>query len=135
MLKQWLPVIATSVILAAPAIAQTDTQTNTPLSQTFPALQGISLTATQTTQLQTLRDQMLPQLVSLLTPSQQAQFQTGLQAGKGVRASALATNLSMPQRLQVMQLLQGMQGQLSQILTPEQLQQVKQNLRSQQQGR
>jgi Spy/CpxP family protein refolding chaperone len=79
---------------------------------------------------------MLPQLMSLLTPTQQEQFQAGLQAGKGVRQSVLATNLSMPQRLQVMQLLQSLQGQLSQILTPEQQQQARKNLQTlQQQGR
>jgi hypothetical protein len=110
--------------------------TESPLPQMFPILQGINLTAQQTTDLQALRGKMLPQLTQLLTPDQKEQLKAELAAGKGLRAAVLSLNLSPSQRVQIMQLLKGMQSQITQILTPEQQQRARQNLQSlQRQGR
>jgi hypothetical protein len=53
--------------------------------------------------------------------------------GKGLGNVALALNFSVGQRLQIVNLLQPMRSQLTTILTPEQLQQLQQNLQSLQQ--
>jgi hypothetical protein len=132
MFKQWLSPSISGLAVTVPMVSYAQSS----LTQMFPILQGISLTPQQTTQIEALRDQMLPQLFQLLTPVQKTQLQAELATGKGLRASVLSLNLSMPQRLKMMPLLQGMQSQVTQILTPAQQQQARQNLRAlQQQGR
>jgi hypothetical protein len=137
MFKQWLsPSISGLVVSGLAVTIPMVSYAQSSLTQLFPVLQGISLTPQQTTQIEALRDQMLPQLFQLLTPTQKTQLQAELATGKGLRASVLSLNLSMPQRLKMMPLLQGMQSQVTQILTPAQQQQARQNLRTlQQQGR
>jgi hypothetical protein len=137
MFKQWLsPSISGLVVSGLAVTVPMVIYAQSSLTQMFPILQGISLTPQQTTQIEALRDQMLPQLFQLLTPVQKTQLQAELATGKGLRASVLSLNLSMPQRLKMMPLLQGMQSQVTQILTPAQQQQARQNLRAlQQQGR
>jgi hypothetical protein len=137
MFKQWLsPSISGLVVSGLTVTIPMVSYAQSSLTQLFPVLQGISLTPQQTTQIEALRDQMLPQLFQLLTPTQKTQLQAELATGKGLRASVLSLNPSMPQRLKMMPLLQGMQSQVNQILTPAQQQQARQNLRTlQQQGR
>jgi hypothetical protein len=137
MFKQWLsPSISGLVVSGLAVTVPMVSYAQSSLTQMFPILQGISLTSQQTTQIEALRDQMLPQLFQVLTPVQKTQLQAELATGKGLRASVLLLNLSMPQRLKMMPLLQGMQSQVTQILTPAQQQQARQNLRAlQQQGR
>jgi hypothetical protein len=138
MFKQWLPLCTSGLVLATTMVTSLTlpVAAESSLPQMFPVLQGITLTPQQTTDLQALRDNMLPQLTQVLTPAQKEQLQAELNAGKGLRAAVLSLNLSMSQRLQIMRLLQGMQSQITQILTPAQQQQARQNLQTlQRQGR
>jgi hypothetical protein len=140
MFKQWLPLCTSGLVLTTTMVTSLTfpvvSHAESPLPQMFPVLQGITLTPQQTADIQTLRNQMLPQLMQVLTPAQKEQLQAELDAGKGLRVAVLSLNLNMSQRLQIMRLLQGMQTQITQILTPAQQQQARQNLQTlQRQGR
>lgn len=127
---RWMGWIASGLIVsvsALPSVAQT--QSN--LTQLFPALVGVQLTPKQQ-QLWSLSQQTLPQLRSVLTPEQQIQFNTALTQGKSVRVAALSLNLSATQRFQILNILKTTRSQLATILTPSQLQTVQQNIKNRQ---
>ena len=140
MKTRWMAVIASGLITSVPvltvpaltAVAQAETNA---LTQLFPALAGVQLTPVQLTQLDSLSHQILPQVQNLLAAEQQAQFSAALAQGAGVRVAASSLNLSVTQRLQIFNILQTARSQVNTILTPEQQQQVQQNVQAlQQQG-
>ena len=127
---RWMGWLASGLIVSGtvfPLTAQADT---TSLTQLFPALVGVQLTSTQQTQLESLSNQTLPQIQNLLTPEQQAQFNTALSEGKGVRVAARSLKLSVTQQTRILNLLRPLRSQIDTILTPEQQQQVQQNVRA-----
>lgn len=133
MKPRWMAWMASGLIVSVsvfPSIALADSNS---LMQLFPALVGVRLTPEQQSQLERLKEQMLPQVQNLLIPEQQAQFNHSLSQGNGVRAAVLSLNLSVMQRLQVGNLLQTTRSQLATILTPGQQQQVQQNVQTLQQ--
>jgi LTXXQ motif family protein len=133
MKSRWIGWMASGMIVSVASFA-TDARADTnSLTQFFPALTGVELTATQQTQLATLSQQTLPKLQSLLSPAQQTQFNATLASGQGVRAAALSLNLSVSQRLKILNLLQPLRSQVTTILTTEQQQQIQQNIKAMQQ--
>jgi hypothetical protein len=94
MKNKLLSILTGAMVLTIPLTTTVVQAQTTPLTQMFPALSGVSLTQEQQIQLEQLTQQTLPKIENLLTEEQQSQFQTELQAGKGVRASLLSTNLS-----------------------------------------
>jgi hypothetical protein len=131
-----MALIASGLIVSGsilPSVVKADTNS---LAQLFPALVGVQLTPTQQTQLESLRNQTLPQMQNLLSPEQQKLFNTALSEGKGVRIAAQSLELSITQRLQMRKILRPLRSQIDTILTPAQKQQVEQNIQAlQQQGR
>jgi hypothetical protein len=136
MKPQWMTWMASGLILSASMFPSVAGANPNSLMQLFPALVGVPLTPQQQGQIESLSQQILPQLQNLLTPEQQAQFNNALGQGNGVRVAVLSLNLSVSQRLQVVNLLQTARSQLATLLTPEQQRQVQQNIQTlQQQGR
>lgn len=132
--RRWIAVMLGVPILVTPMVKIPVAQAEPlPLTQLFPALEGIQLTPDQQNQLETLTDQTLPQIQNVLTPEQQTQFVSALAAGKGMRVALLSLNLSVAQQLELRNLLQSMRAQVSQTLTPEQQQQLRANAQSLQQ--
>jgi periplasmic protein CpxP/Spy len=127
MKPQWMAWIASGLIasVAFPAVAEP-----THLAQLFPALSTVQLTSEQQTQLTTMSQQALPNIQKLLTPDQQAQFQTALSQGQSVRGAVQSLHLSISQRVQIMNQLRPLRSQIEAILTPEQRQQIQQNIRA-----
>jgi Spy/CpxP family protein refolding chaperone len=135
MKTRWMAWMASGLMVTMPvlpSIAQTDSNS---LTQLFPALIGVQLTPEQQSQLETLSNQVLSQVQRVLTPEQDAQFNSALSQGQGIRVAAQSLNLSMKQRLQLRHLLQPLQAQLGTILTPTQQQQVQQNAQTLQKQR
>ncbi|WP_373539428.1 hypothetical protein [Chamaesiphon sp.] len=111
-----------ALVVVIPAIAQPMA-----LTQLFPALVEIELQSSQQASLEQLSRQTLPGVKRLLNPSQAQQFDAALKQGKSVRVALVSLNLSKSQQLGLSRKLQSMRSQLTQILTPEQQQQVTQN--------
>ena len=133
MKTQWIAWMASGLTISGsvfPTVVRADDNS---LAQLFPALVGVQLTSAQQTQLEDLSEQILPQVQNLLSPGQRVQFNTALSQGKGVRVALLSLDLSVGQRQQILKLLQPMRSQLAIILTPEQQQQIRQNVRALQQ--
>jgi Spy/CpxP family protein refolding chaperone len=127
---QWMAWMASGLMLTVPFVSFVAQAETNSLTQLFPALVGVPLTPTQQTQLERLSDQILPQVQQLLSPAQQSQFKAALAQGKGVRAAALSLNLSITQRMQILKTVQPLRSQINTILTPEQQQQVQQNIQA-----
>jgi Spy/CpxP family protein refolding chaperone len=128
---RWMKWIVSGLLVTVPVLptmAQTHTSS---LTQLFPALVGVQLSPEQLTQLQSLSQQTLPQLRTVLTPEQQLQFNNALSQGTSVRAAVESLNLSATQRFQVMGILKTKRSQLATILTPSQWQQIQQNAKKQ----
>jgi Spy/CpxP family protein refolding chaperone len=136
MKTQWLPWMASALILVVPAVPSVAKAETNSLTHMFPALVGVELTPLQQTQLQNLSKQTLPRVRRQLNPEQKAQFNSALSQGKGVRVALMSLKLSIGQQLQIRKILQPLQSEISSILTPEQQRQVQQNMQAlQQQGR
>nr|RNJ65946.1 MAG: hypothetical protein EDM05_28315 [Leptolyngbya sp. IPPAS B-1204] len=132
--RRWIAVMLGVPILVTPMVKIPVAQAEPlPLTQLFPALEGIQLTPEQRDQLETLAYQTLPQIQSVLTPDQQTQFASTLAAGKGMRVALSSLNLSVTQQLELRNLLQSTRAQVSQTLTPEQQLQLQTNAQSLQQ--
>jgi periplasmic protein CpxP/Spy len=128
--KLWPALLLTGMVLMGGTGLSAIAQTPPPLTQTFPALQGVTLTPSQQTQLRALSQQLLPQVRAVLTPEQQQQFTAALKQGTGVRGALSSLSLSMGQKMQLRQQLQASKKQLEQILTPAQRQQIRNNISS-----
>jgi ADP-heptose:LPS heptosyltransferase len=121
----YIAAITTSIValtVTMPAVA-----TPVALTQLFPALAGVELQPAQKTSLEQLSQQDLPQIKSVLSPDQVRQFDAALDRGQSVRMALSSFDLPKPQRLKLARKLQSMRSQLTQILTPEQQQQVAKN--------
>ncbi len=133
MKTRWLALMASGLIASValiPSVAQADQNS---LTQLFPALAGVQLTPPQQTKIETLSNHALPQMKNLLTPEQQTQFKAALSSGKDVRGAVKSLDLSFKQRRQISNILQRTRSQINAIPTPEQLQQVQQNVQALQQ--
>jgi Spy/CpxP family protein refolding chaperone len=111
-------------IVIAPMVTTIAQAKPASLTQLFPALVGIQLTPEQQAQLAALNNQTLAQIQSMLSPKQQSQFNTALSQGKGMRNALSSVDLSISQRRKFRNQMQNMRSQLTQILTPEQQQQL-----------
>lgn len=123
----WVASILITSFSVFPSVARANTDS---LNQVFPALQGVELTAEQQTQIENLGKQTVPQIQNVLNPEQQTQFNAALSQGQGVGGAARSLNLSFSQRRQMGQILKPMKSELESILTPEQLQQMEQNVQA-----
>lgn len=95
-----------------------------PLTATFPALQGIELTSAQEQQLTNLSNQTLAEVRSVLGTQQRVKFDRSLAQGMGMKKSLMVTSLSLSQKLKLRNILVPKQQQLEAILTPAQQQQA-----------
>jgi Spy/CpxP family protein refolding chaperone len=125
----FLAAIGSGLFLTTPIV--TINAQASPLTDTFPALQGIELTPIQYRKLTVLSNQTLAEVRAVLTPSQRVKFNRSLATGVGVKKSLLASNLSLSQKLQLRNLLAPKQQQLEAILTSEQQQQARNNVSAQ----
>ena len=101
------------------------------LNQLFPALVGIQITSTQQNQIKVLNSQIYPQIQDLLTPEQLNQFQAFLAQGKGMARSLISLDLSISQKIKLLNISRSARSQLTNILTPEQKTQLSQNIQFQ----
>jgi hypothetical protein len=124
---KWICVAIGGAMAIYPAQADLALARPLPLTQLFPALNGVRLTPAQETELQQLTDRTLPQLKSELTPAQLMQFEAGLKAGKPVRFALADLDLSAAQKLKLSSEFMTVRSKLSQILTAKQQQQVIRN--------
>lgn len=99
----------------------------TSVTQLFPALDGIQLTADQQASLQTLSDQTQPKIQTVLTPEQQKQFEQG--------ASLSSLGLTSEQKSELKAILEPVRSQIEEILTPAQKRQLRRKGVSQQRQR
>jgi hypothetical protein len=100
------------------------------LTQLFPALVGIQLKPQQQLQLEQLSQQTLPKVQHLLSAEQLKRFNAALLQNQSVRVALLSLDLSIPQKLELRNVLQSVRSQIAQTLTPEQQRQMMQNFRS-----
>jgi len=98
--------------------------------QMFPLLAGIELTQQQQTQLNEMRKQTRNQIEQIIRPEQIAAFRSAIDQGQTFQQAVATVNLSPDQKAQLRQVLQAARQQASSILTTEQKQQLKQNLRA-----
>lgn len=135
--KRWLGVVASAFIgcgaligihtTVVPIAHAEDAVHQTSLTQLFPALDGVNLTADQQTTLQALSDQTLPEIQAVLTPDQQKQFKQAIAEGMGVGVSLSSLELTSEQQGQLKALLEPVRSQLEETLTPEQQRQLRRN--------
>jgi hypothetical protein len=114
--------VITALVVTAPAQAQ-----SVALTQLFPALVGVELQPDRKASLEQLSQQTLPSVRGLLSPTQLRQFNLALQQGQSVRGGLFSLDLSRSQQFTLVRKLQAIKSQLTQILTPEQQQQVTKN--------
>jgi periplasmic protein CpxP/Spy len=101
------------------------------LTATFPALKDVELTPSQQQKLSALSSKTLAEIRAILTAEQRVKFNQSLATGVGLKKSLLGTNLSLLQQFQLRNTLAPKQQQVEAILTPEQKQQIQQNLSAQ----
>ena len=97
----------------------------------FPALENVTFSSDQQSQLTQLRQQTRSQLETIVSTEQRQQFRQSLSQGNGPWVAISALQLSPDQTGQVRQVFQSKRQQLARILTPAQRQQIMQNLRQQ----
>jgi len=97
----------------------------------FPALENVTFSSDQQSQLTQLRQQTRSELETIVSSEQRQQFRQSLSQGNGLWAAISAMQLSPDQTGQVRQVLQSKRQQLARIVTPAQRQQIMQNLRQQ----
>lgn len=129
-LRAWIASVLITSCSVFPSVAKADTNS---LTEVFPALAGVELTSEQQTQIENLSKETLPQVQNMLTPEQQVQFNTTLSEGKGVGVAARSLDLSFSERRQMYKILKPIESELKTILTPEQLEQMEQNVQALQQ--
>ncbi len=113
-------------LVIAPAFSQA--QTNQAVCN-FSNLSNVALTLQQCAQLNQIDVQTRVQLQSVLTPAQLDELQTALDRNGNVRPDVItALNLSPQQQTELMQILLSTHQQVTDVLTPKQIEQVRQNL-------
>jgi periplasmic protein CpxP/Spy len=128
MKRKLLSLIVGGFVLVAPVITPMAAQANS--LGDLPILSGIELTQQQEDQLAQARRQVRSEIEAIVSPEQKNRFKTALERGDGLRAAIAAMNLSSDQKVQVRQVLQASRSTFSSILTAEQRQQLRQNVRS-----
>lgn len=100
-----------------------------PALSSLPGVPGITLTPEQAEHLNQLDAQTRSELQTILTPNQLTQLETALQSTDGIsQAAIVALNLSPAQQTELMQILMSTRQQATDVLTPEQIENVRRKL-------
>jgi Spy/CpxP family protein refolding chaperone len=139
-----MPVFAYAIALtvaAAPlAVKAQPNQQNQPVpgqAQNQPQFAGVKITQQQQNQLAQIRSDARAQIEKLLTPQQLEQLKTAttMQSGQDRQAALAAMNLSQEQKNQLQTIIQSARNRAEAVLTPEQRQQMQQNIQQSPQQR
>lgn len=120
--------------LAATAITLTPVavkaQGVNPITEIFPVLTGVDLTAAQKIQLAELGSNVQTEIGKIVSPEQRKQFQTSLGEGKGFTEALAAMNITPDQQKQMQGMFVSIRTQLVSTFTPAQRQKILENMRS-----
>ena len=120
--------IAATAITLTPVAARA--QSVSPLTEIFPVLTGVDLTAAQKIQLAELGSSIQTEIGKIVSPEQRKQFQTSLGQGKGFTEALAAMNITPDQQKQMQGVFVSVRTQLVSTFTPAQRQKILENMRS-----
>ncbi|HEY9603089.1 MAG TPA: hypothetical protein V6C85_15855 [Allocoleopsis sp.] len=100
------------------------------VTQLFPILSGVELTAQQKIQLAELATDAQSQLEQIVTPDQRDKFRSTLASGKGFGEAFAAMNITPDQQSKVQNLMLSTRSKLVSTFTQEQRQKILENVRS-----
>ena len=126
--KQLISWLASGLIISTFLIFSSMAQADSNSTGFFPpALAGIELTSLQKEQFQAVREQTQSQLKTLLSTEQQLNLRNALDQGQEMREAIKSLDLSFRQRRQMKDIMQTMRSEVESILTPDQIQNRRQN--------
>jgi Spy/CpxP family protein refolding chaperone len=120
--------IAATAITLTPVAAQA--QGVNPITEIFPVLTGVDLTAAQKIQLAELGSSVQTEIGKIVSPEQRKQFQASLGQGKGFAEALAAMNITADQQKQMQTMFVSVRTQLVSTFTPAQRQKILENVRS-----
>jgi Spy/CpxP family protein refolding chaperone len=124
--------MSTAAIVMTPVVvkAQSPTASFSALTQLFPILSGVELTAQQKIQIAELATDTQSQLEQIVTPDQRDKFRATLSSGKGFDEAFAAMNITPDQQSKVQSLMLSTRTKLVSTFTQEQRQKILENVRS-----
>jgi len=123
-----MPLLVSGMMISMTAFPVNAQANPSSTANTFPALAEVQLTPSQQTELEALREETLSQLAILLSPAQQAQLEGAVSQGDSLKSAVRSLDLSFKKKRQMRGILQDMRSEIDKILTPEQKQQLQDNL-------
>lgn len=120
--------IAATAITLTPVAAKA--QSVSPITEIFPVLTGVDLTAAQKIQLAELGSSVQTEIGKIVSPEQRKQFQTALGQGKGFTEALAAMNITPDQQKQMQGVFVSVRTQLVSTFTPAQRQKILENMKS-----
>lgn len=120
--------IAVTAITLTPVAAKA--QSVSPITEIFPVLTGVDLTAAQKIQLAELGSSVQTEIGKIVSPEQRKQFQTALGQGKGFTEALAAMNITPDQQKQMQGVFVSVRTQLVSTFTPAQRQKILENMKS-----
>jgi len=124
--------MSTAAIVMTPVVvkAQSPADSISALTQLFPVLSGVELTAQQKIQMAELATDTQSQLEQIVTPDQREKFRATLASGKGFGEAFAAMNITPDQQSKVQSLMLSTRTKLVSTFTQEQRQKILDNVRS-----
>ncbi|HEY9726928.1 MAG TPA: hypothetical protein V6D50_10820 [Chroococcales cyanobacterium] len=124
--------MSTAAIVMTPVVvkAQSPADSISALTQLFPVLSGVELTAQQKIQMAELATDTQSQLEQIVTPDQRDKFRATLASGKGFGEAFAAMNITPDQQSKVQSLMLSTRTKLVSTFTQEQRQKILDNVRS-----
>lgn len=124
--------MSTAAIVMTPVVvkAQSPTDSISAITQLFPILSGVELTAQQKIQMAELATDTQSQLEQIVTPEQRDKFRAALSSGKGFGEAFAAMSITPDQQSKVQSLMLSTRTKLVSTFTPEQRQKILENVRS-----
>jgi Spy/CpxP family protein refolding chaperone len=114
-----------------PSAQETPAPAASPSPGAAPNSQELKLSTQQVQEIQTIRAKALNQISEVLNPDQRQQFSQGLKSGQGLNQVLLSMNLTNDQQTKITSIVKTTNEQLIKVLTPEQLQQLRQESQTQ----